>query len=537
MKIRVAAPRPQQDWSPQQEAVFDRVANGTRPLVIRARAGSGKTTTLLEALGRVQRNAQRVLLCAFNKSIAEELRRRAPPLVETKTLHAFGFQILRSRWGPLEVDRHRSRKLLRKALKDLELKCPTQDFTELLNLLSLCKSRLCTDEAVVTRFARTKFNEKLAPLYGQALVAAMRAACQRTGTVDYDDMVFVPAVVKGIPVPTFDLVMVDETQDMNKAQLALAQRAAGDQGRLIVVGDDRQGIYVFNGADTGFMDRMIRELGADELLLSVTYRCPTRVVALAQQVVPDIVARPGAPAGRVETISLLQADFQVGDAVLSRYNAPLVRLALDSAQKGIPIRIQGRDFFEGLETLIQNTKAPDVRSLVHDLQLLLRQGRERLDAIDVDTDEYDVAASAYAETTDRVDTLLALAEGSHSIENLLERMGSLFKSEGPALIFSSVHKGKGLEWDRVFLLASTFQPELDDEECNLWYVAVTRSKSELFLIPKVGRDDRPIKSRIVNQALAYGRGSYLPEPEPELGSDLPPPPDESFWRGSDEEPF
>jgi len=59
------------DWSPQQKSIFDWFANGDGNLVVRARAGTGKTTTILE--GVKYANDRKILLAAFNKRIAQEL--------------------------------------------------------------------------------------------------------------------------------------------------------------------------------------------------------------------------------------------------------------------------------------------------------------------------------------------------------------------------------------------------------------------------------------------------------------------------------
>src|SRR3990172_3993029 len=62
-------------WSNQQLAIFDWFRNGTGHLVVRARAGTGKTTTILEGLNHAQES--KAVLVAFNKKIATELQQNA----------------------------------------------------------------------------------------------------------------------------------------------------------------------------------------------------------------------------------------------------------------------------------------------------------------------------------------------------------------------------------------------------------------------------------------------------------------------------
>ena len=54
------------------------------------------------------------------------------------------------------------------------------------------------------------------------------------------------------------------------------------------------------------------------------------------------------------------------------------------------------------------------------------------------------------------------------------------KARKPAVVCSSVHKAKGLEWNRVCLVESSFKNrEAEGEEANIYYVAVTRAKKIL----------------------------------------------------------
>jgi superfamily II DNA or RNA helicase len=77
------------NWSHYQTAIFDDVAQGRGNTVVLARAGTGKTTTILEALKHVPEGAT-ALMVAFNKAIATEMKDRAPGNVDVSTLHSYG---------------------------------------------------------------------------------------------------------------------------------------------------------------------------------------------------------------------------------------------------------------------------------------------------------------------------------------------------------------------------------------------------------------------------------------------------------------
>jgi superfamily I DNA/RNA helicase len=90
------------------------------------------------------------------------------------------------------------------------------------------------------------------------------------------------------------------------------------------------------------------------------------------------------------------------------------------------------------------------------------------------------------ETGDLYDTLIGLAEEVESIEKLKDSINELFrdKSSYNAVACSTVHKAKGLEWNRVFLLIDTFNMK-NEENRNILYVAITRAKQELVYVTSV----------------------------------------------------
>lgn len=469
------APRP----SAQQEAIFEFVARGTGHGLVRARAGTGKTTTVTNAVGRAPAHA-RVAVLAYNTRIADELRPRIARLgrrnAEVLTLHALGNRALRKVWGVQGApDKTRDRRLAAAALPVKYQRAAR----ELAAVASLCKSRLVTDEEGIAEEVRCSELAQVIPssLAVGAVQSALVASLDRDGTFSFDDMVFVPAA-HGWRTGSYDLVFVDEAQDMSAAQLAIAQAALAPSGRLILVGDDRQAIYGWRGADEGGIDRLKAELEAAEFPLSTTYRCPRAVVAEAARVVPDYTCPPSAPEGIVRVG--YGDDWRPGDAVLSRINAPLVGLALTALRSGVPARIQGRDIAAGLQQWVRGLGCAAVPSLLRAAEAWRDEELQRI--------EEDDEARA-ADVRDRVETLRALCDGLRDTSAVLQRLERLFGDEGEALVFSSVHRAKGLEWDRVYLLPETFRPSHTREGANLWYVALTRAKRELVFLGDSSRDD------------------------------------------------
>jgi superfamily I DNA/RNA helicase len=204
-------------------------------------------------------------------------------------------------------------------------------------------------------------------------------------------------------------------------------------------------------------------------------------VELAQQDVPDYRAADGNAEGVVANCSEGQmlAQVEAGDAILSRVNAPLMPLCLALLRKGVPAMIEGRDVGKQLAGIVSKFRARSVPHLFQKLAAWRGRMQARFSKLSPAEAEQKLAL-----VEDQADTIKAIAEGAASVQEVLERLESMFKDserEGPMVVLSSVHKAKGLEWDRVFMLRDTFKRRPGVEEENIHYVAVTRAKRELYL--------------------------------------------------------
>lgn len=510
-------------WSPYQSAFFECIATGAGHVVVIARAGSGKTTTAVEALNHVS-EGKSVLLCAFNKSIATELEGRAPGHVTVKTLHALGYAAIRKTWGPhVRPSGDRDRAILDSILPQI---LTYEDRGNTRSLVKFAKAFMVdSDEdlnellyqhglGIQWEYYRDDKGQ-MPPSFGfkeidgtkqtieaeepakspinpydllqfQWVRAALEKACTPSAEITFDDMVYAPAKLR-MRTGSFDYVFVDETQDMDRGQLTLARNALKPGGRLVVIGDDRQAIYSFRGADHSAIDNMITELSATVLTLPVSYRCPSVVAQLVRKYVPDFKTPLDAKEGQAQEVTIQQAQgmWSEGDFVLSRANAPLVKLCLAALSGGTRAFIQGRDIGAGLTALIKKSTARDIPELCRWLATWEQSEVARLTAANK---EHLVEGCR-----DRAAALVSMTEGLSSIAELFTRIEKVFSDTGGArLMFSSVHRAKGLEANRVWVLKYTFQHERDWrigtpsvrilEEQNLWYVAITRTREFLYLV-------------------------------------------------------
>ena len=491
-------------WSSQQEKIFSFFKTGHGNLIVRARAGCGKTTTILQAVTYAKE--RRILLVAFNKNIAEELQRRLKnPNAYAKTLHSLGFSfILKSHWGELpkglkiSVNTDRGREIAHDLLKTKENKELFPVAIAVAKLASLAKGAApfatveeLMDLADTHGIEVTTDDEKVAEQYNSHEVAklarrAMDKALEETGEIDFDDMIFV-TIVKKLAKPEYGMVCVDEAQDMNAAQLLLAQAVCMKGGRVVIVGDDRQACYGFRGADSGAIDRMKTELKATELGLTVTRRCPKKVVELAQNLVPDFEAAPEAPEGEVVTLdgSKLIDAVGPGDFILSRTNAPLVSICFALLRNRKRAKIQGKDIGKTLLSVVKKLKAKSIEDFKAKVQIWAMKERKKAEG-----KKESVADAIISRANDQEEMLGVFADEAQTMGDVERLINDLFDdadpSKAPFAVCSSVHKAKGLEQNRVFVCEETFYKGHDfAQEQNLVYIAYTRAKQVLFLVPKL----------------------------------------------------
>jgi superfamily I DNA/RNA helicase len=500
------------EWSDEQDAIFDYFANGSGNLIVRARAGTGKTTTLVEGVNRAPE--RRILMTAFNKSIATELENRIENRnVRARTLHSLGMSFCRRYIANMRVDSHneRARALANRAARGLiEGKKGIDVDPTVINTVANLHTKIreilvdpLVDFPIARRsgkleeaerdelFAKVAKVENFAVHFGfdgtagefwdrahivEAALNAVEFAKEETDLIDFADMIFLP-LVHGWTSPVCDLLVVDEAQDMSKSQLEMAIASTSDAGRICVCGDERQALYSFRGADSGSLDRLKETLSAEELGLKMTYRCPKSVVRLANHFVADYHAADEAPEGDVvEKASVL--DAIPGDFVLSRTNAALVAPCLDLIRAGKRAYIKGSEIGKAALVLIERFRCAGLEQLKKKLDVWLKKELAKLSNATRGPD-----ATKRERLHDQYDVVDAFIEGSADYATMLVDIRATF-SDAPkddAIMCSTVHKAKGLEATSVFLVVDTFKRSSDEED-NICYVAATRAKRSLHLL-------------------------------------------------------
>jgi hypothetical protein len=222
----------------------------------------------------------------------------------------------------------------------------------------------------------------------------------------------------------------------------------------------------------------------------VCYRCDRNIITLAKTEVPQIEAREGADDG-VVTYEAKIADVKDGDMILCRCSAPLVDLCMKYIANGVKAYVKGRDIGMNLINMIKKSKKAKISDLTAVFERELSRIIGKVIAKTHCTEQEARESEAYTAYQDKVKAIEILSEGLVKCDDLISRIETIFSDDSKnGICLSTVHKSKGLESDRVFiicpdkfLLKSCMQiPWMAEQEHNLQYVAYTRAKHYLGFI-------------------------------------------------------
>lgn len=481
-------------WSQYQTDIFIHVANDTRSLIVEACAGSGKTSTLVESSRGLSEFDNAVAIC-FNVKIKEELVKRLPAHVPALTLNALGFRAWKAFTGKtMEVDGRKIATLVREMADDYnpDYRQGVKRLVDLAKMAGIVPAYVKTETYPLTPdtnanweqlineysigFGFGEKEDRAIDLARRVLAESVRVGAER---IDFNDQLYLPVIFRA-DFPQFDVLFVDEAQDLNEIQRVMVERSVSGKGRVIAFGDASQAIYHFRGAGANALPLLRERFNAVSLPLSICYRCSKAVVKKAQEYVPTIQAFADAPEGLVnENASWTPETFITTDVILCRNNAPLVKMAFRLLRAGKACRVMGRDVATGLVALVQRQRA----TTVTDLRTKIGRYVTNEIARDPNND------AAIQNLLDKQATIEVFCENARTPEEVITKIGTMFADEqGQYLMLSTIHKFKGMEAPRVFLLdpqiiGARAKSEMDRvAERNIAYVAVTRAQSELHFI-------------------------------------------------------
>jgi DNA helicase II / ATP-dependent DNA helicase PcrA len=529
--------------TPSQRAA---VGAPVAPLCVVAGAGSGKTTVLTRRVARrvLEGSArpEHILVVTFTRKAAAEVRDRlrrlgVPAGVRAGTFHAIAFAQLRRHWADRDLRPptllRNPAALVQEILQDRQETTPDASIPDAgslgaraLSEIHWAQVRMLEPRRYADAAARTR-----RPLVGGAtydevaeLYDRYQRAKRRRGVLDLDDLVATAGSVleedgeaaAALRWRTRHL-FVDEFQDLNPAQWRLLAAWLGDGRDLFVVGDPRQAIYGWNGADPSLLERLPAMVpGMAVIDLDDNHRSTPQVVSAASAVLgadPPRTSRPDGPPPLIRSfpddeleaaalVRWLRSAHRPGFrwsrlAVLARTHARLEPVARTLSRAGIPYR---------------RVTDPPRTDLPRDLTALRHMApRRRLRGALAELVVQADAGVAPGDTQrDRFTTLRTLAD-EHAIEFPDATVGEFLDwiaaadaggaeaDTADAVALSSFHRAKGLEWTAVAVvgledglvpIVHARTPGALAEERRLLYVALSRAEEQLWCSWARTRGDR-----------------------------------------------
>ena len=513
------------------DAQRDAVLHPAPPLRIIAGAGAGKTRVLTRRIayqsGIEAIDPRRVLALTFTRKAAGELNSRLRSLglrdsVAAGTFHGIAYAQLRRYWadnnrtapGLLERKAQVVARVLPRGLGDTAV-------LDVISEIEWAKARVVSPDAYeAAAYAADRRPPASLSLMAEAYRRYEQEKKERR-VVDFDDLLSLCR--RALETDTefssaqrwrFRHLFVDEFQDVNPSQFTLLKAWLGSSADLCVVGDPRQAIYSWNGADAGYINDFDQHFpGAASVELLNNYRSTPQVMAIAQAVLrgastlaATVATRAAGPLPRVRAfendvdeargIARAVRDAHgpgkrwADQAVLVRTNGQILVLEDALRKAKIPFRTRGGGLL----------RLPDARSIIRGLE---RSSQPLASSITDLTEPDDDEAPQSSEAPDApdtrrmiVDTIVRLAYEYLSIDP--SATGSAFSTwlqtttggdevddKTDAIDIATFHAAKGLEWPIVHIagleqglvpISYARTPDAQAEEQRLFYVAVTRAE-------------------------------------------------------------
>jgi DNA helicase-2/ATP-dependent DNA helicase PcrA len=491
------------------------VTSAAAPLAIIASAGSGKTMVLTRRIAyRIAAgtaDAKHVLALTFTRDAAAELKRRLRRLdirdrIEAGTFHSVALRLLRDRaltrnetMPSLAPDRLR---LLRECMTQLRL--PGEAY-QIAADIDWARARLVTpDRFDAACRAERRRSAVPAGRYAE-LLATYAQLKRRKGVVDFDDLLERIVHASATDGQFADLarwrfrhIFVDEAQDLNPLQHAVLEAWRGGRPDLCLVGDPRQAIYGWNGADPSTLAEVEQRYpGVTVIALTSNYRCSPQIVRAAAAAIaasgdsddttsrrsdgPAITVRSfptdaheaAAVAAHVRT----QLNHRPGNdvAVLARTNEQLIDIQRQLGRHGVQTeRGIGRTPLDAVVAEAARLSSREDLAVWVDRALADEDPLRRRVAEEV---ERYLAANVEGGLRSWLDT-------SASLDDVADAPAS------EAVSLLTLHAAKGREWGSVVLVgvedrliphSSAMSATQRAEEARLFYVGITRAASHLLI--------------------------------------------------------
>jgi len=471
--------------------------------------GTGKTTRLLRYVNtflKLGTPLDKIGYFAFTKKAATEAKNRmldqnphlsAKQLEHFRTLHSLAFWKLGMKKSEVMQDEHyedigRSLGIEVTIYTEGEEKTGFVDSdSEYFNIINAARIKeISIEDEYNTGMYSYDLDKNLLYILGDELDNYKESFYLK----DYTDMIEKFIVSKICP--NYDVVFIDEAQDLSPIQWKMFDVLKKNSKHVILAGDDDQAIYGWAGADV----KRFQQEPAKEIVLPQSYRVPKLIQHIAGNIlsrIPDERRLKKEWKARNEegsfhpVISIEDVPLHLGQwLVLARYNDRLIKLKPFLKDRGIYFEYKNKKSYKTrLYDAVQNytrwtqgslLSISECRDLFEYFGKEFPQKEERL---------YDLKEFGYSHTQRWFEVFETEPEDSLYIRDMLQAGEEL--SQEARVKLSTIHSAKGGEADNVLLILDNTKmireaieksPDKEDEENRIWYVGVTRTKQNLYIM-------------------------------------------------------
>jgi len=486
-----------------------------RNLSINAVAGSGKTTTIVEFAASRPPDA-RILYLAFNKSVKLEAARkfsvRGLSNVKVETAHSLAYRfIMQDGKYKIQNPGYKTHEIA----ELLDLKVIGEKHTEFVvaNHISKFISYFCNSDK--SRIQDLNYLDTIhtakAKLFVRSFYSQIEAGARKilakmdTGEIGIIHDFYLKKFQLSNPSLDYDYILFDEGQDASAAMLDIFLR---QKTVKLIVGDTHQQIYSWRHAVNSLI-----KTDFETLQLSASFRFRQDIADLAKAVLAW--KNHLGPINPVSITGRGDNSEQKTKATIARSNLGLLVKAIDFSKNN---RHAKHIYFEG--NINSYTYADDGASL-YDVLSLYNGNHDRIrDKLIRSMQTLDDLEDYIKKTEDvQLGMMVKIVKDyGNEIPSIIKNLKSLHTGDDEKhkaeMIFSTVHKAKGMEYDIVHLAgdfvtesklekakaAATKDEPLQvnkwNEEINLLYVAITRAKNELYIPETLLPKDFPASPQI-----------------------------------------
>lgn len=260
--------------------------------------GTGKTYVLTRRIEFLVNNLlidpQKILAVTFCNKAQNELKLRLLQLLGSQiksqinihTFHSLGLNILK------------------KTTKQQLILINENEKNQILNNLVINKNQLNSISQAISLFKNTLKpfdNQEIEKIFDKYQNQLIQNNC-----IDYDDLIYKALnllISEKNNFQNFDYILIDEFQDINKAQYQFIKHLCNTNTSIFAIGDPNQSIYAFRGSDNSIIEQFKKELDAQIYYLTKSYRCTDTVLSAANSLIDNQEKLKGATKGTKITIT------------------------------------------------------------------------------------------------------------------------------------------------------------------------------------------------------------------------------------------